>query len=157
MSSKDRGSKCPLCSLPLKKSSLNDKDKTLVCPKCAESFQEYQGRVLVAAETGILEQLEAILQEPIPPLKESPSGSVKMPQFGFYSKDNHITALYLENKKQAREDSLYYQKSVYIAEADSLIRSLTEIEQQAVYSQALNFARLVQSKLENSHRNLVDR
>ena len=62
-----------------------------------------------------------------------------------------------ENKKQAREDSLYYSIPDTIAEPDTLIRQLSELEQRAIYTQATNFARAVQSKLNNSQETVIIR
>ena len=58
--------------------------------------------------------------------------------------------LRLENKKEFREDSAYYQIPDSIINPDSLILAMSLEDQREIYNQAQNFARSVQSKLNNS-------
>ena len=69
--------------------------------------------------------------------------------------ENHY--LQLEDKKKAREDSLYYDIPGKIAEPDYLIRHEPESEQREIYRQALDFARSVQTKLTDSNDTMVIR
>ncbi|MFX1534885.1 MAG: TIR domain-containing protein [Promethearchaeota archaeon] len=76
--------------------------KLLKRVQTAEGLQEYNGVLLLANETRVLEQLESIIQEPIPALERNYSGTANektiQPKFGFYHEDNQINALFLENK-----------------------------------------------------------
>ena len=76
-------------------------------------------------------------------------------QVGHELIENHY--LRLENKKQAREDYLYYSIPDSIVEPDTLIRQFSPDEQRAIYTQALNFARAVQSKLSDSQETVLIR
>ena len=59
--------------------------------------------------------------------------------------------LRLENKKEVREDSAYYSRPDTIINPVKLVNDLPVDNQLEVYKQAQNFARSVQSKLNNSY------
>ena len=65
--------------------------------------------------------------------------------------------LRLENKKEAREDSSYYSPADSIVDPYQLAASLPPENQREVYNQAQNFARSVQSKLNNSYDTMLIR
>ncbi|MFX0090444.1 MAG: leucine-rich repeat domain-containing protein [Candidatus Hodarchaeota archaeon] len=68
----------------------------------AEGLQDYNGIPLVAAEARILKNLEAAVQEPIPPLDSKDMKSTEQihssPSFGFSSKSYHVNRLFLVAK-----------------------------------------------------------
>ncbi|MFX1534613.1 MAG: leucine-rich repeat domain-containing protein [Promethearchaeota archaeon] len=65
----------------------------------AEGLQEYNEVPLVADDARVLERLQVLTAEPIPPLKHSPDNENKaVPNFGFYHEDNRVTALFLKNR-----------------------------------------------------------
>ncbi|MFX0067427.1 MAG: leucine-rich repeat domain-containing protein, partial [Candidatus Hermodarchaeota archaeon] len=76
--------------------------KLLKRVKSAEGFQDYQGISLMAAEARVLEELERIIEEPLPQLDTIPSYSTKQQGketfFGFYVEKNQIVGLFLEGK-----------------------------------------------------------
>ncbi|MFX1250796.1 MAG: leucine-rich repeat domain-containing protein [Promethearchaeota archaeon] len=65
----------------------------------AEGLQEYNGVPLGADDARVLERLQVLIAEPIPPLKPSPNNeNQKVPNFGFYHEDNRVTAFFLKNR-----------------------------------------------------------